>query len=107
MLMSATFAGRMDLGSLPAVFQSLDLQSVMIEGGANIIRQLLETTITSANGGVRPLADTVIVTVAPVTVGSEGTGYGMGDGLSSIQSRYGNDRHTEKLGKDTILVYKA
>lgn len=97
----------MDLSRLPAVLQSLDLQSVMVEGGASIIRQFLETTLTSESGGILPLAHSVIVTVAPVTVGSEGTGYGTGDGLSSIRSRYGKERHTEKLGKDTILVYKA
>jgi riboflavin biosynthesis pyrimidine reductase len=79
----------------------------MVEGGASVIRQFLETTLTTENGGIRPLAHSVIVTVAPVTVGSEGTGYGPGNGLSNIQSRYGKERHTEKLGKDTILVYKA
>jgi len=97
----------MDLSRLPAVLQFLELQSIMVEGGASVIRQFLETTHTSENGGIRPLAHSVIVTVAPVTVGSEGTGYGPGDGLSSIQSRYGKERHTEKLGKDTILVFKA
>jgi 2,5-diamino-6-(ribosylamino)-4(3H)-pyrimidinone 5'-phosphate reductase len=66
----------------------------MVEGGARIIQSFL----TSGH-----LVDTLIVTTAPVLVGSNGVGYGRGleqvPGLRHIS--------TELLGRDAVVGLKV
>lgn len=89
----------------PALLRSLDVRSVMVEGGASIIDQFLSTTFTDEAGRQRYLADCVIVTVAPANIGNEGVGYGSGKGLQAIRSSF-KEKHTEKCGKDSIVVFQ-
>jgi 2,5-diamino-6-(ribosylamino)-4(3H)-pyrimidinone 5'-phosphate reductase len=65
----------------------------MVEGGARVIRSFLS----------EHLVDALIVTTAPVLVGSDGVGYSEGleqvPGLKYIV-------HTELLGRDTVVGMK-
>ena len=64
--------------------RSLDIRSVMVEGGASVIGSFLaEAPINRDDGGLSSIVDTVIVTVAPTFVGDDGVGYGIG--LSGVQ----------------------
>ncbi|KAI0248375.1 dihydrofolate reductase-like domain-containing protein [Lactifluus subvellereus] len=83
---------------LPAVLRILQekgIRSIMVEGGARIIRSFL-----SATSG--HLVDALIVTTAPILVGSEGVGYG--EGLEQVPGlRYIT---TELVGRDTVVGLK-
>jgi len=60
--------------SLPAVLehlQGLGIRSVMVEGGARVIRSFLSASASTSSG----LVDSIIVTVAPMFVGEDGVGY--------------------------------
>jgi dihydrofolate reductase len=59
------------LNDLPTLLKTLGIRSMMVEGGAEIIRQFLQSELhqDSRQGqGGRPLADLLVVTVAPVLV---------------------------------------
>ena len=69
--------------SIPAVLRSLrdqGIQSLMVEGGARVIREFLSTA---------SMVDTMIITVAPQLVGDQGTAYS----LSEVSWR-SNIRHS-------------
>jgi len=82
---------------LPAILRTLHekgIRSIMVEGGARVIQSFL----TAGH-----LVDTLIVTTAPVLVGSDGVGYGGGleqiPGLKHI--------NTELLGRDAVVGLKV
>ena len=59
--------------SIPAVLRSLrdqGIQSLMVEGGARVIREFLSTA---------SVVDTMIITVAPQLVGDRGTAYSLSE----------------------------
>lgn len=99
-------AGRFPFENLPSVLSELGIRSVMIEGGASVIDQVFNASFLNQLGQERPLADLIIVTVAPSKIGADGVSYGAGVGLEAIPSEYVQE-HSERLGKDSILVYRA
>ncbi|KAH9044325.1 dihydrofolate reductase-like domain-containing protein [Lactarius pseudohatsudake] len=85
---------------LPAVLRTLreqGIRSIMVEGGARIIRSFLSS---AASGR---LVDTLIVTTAPILVGRNGVGYG--EGLEQVPSM--SHVTTELLGRDTVVGLKS
>ena len=54
-----------------STLQAQGIRSLMVEGGATVIKSFL-----SAAGESSGLVDAVVVTVAPIFVGSDGVGYG-------------------------------
>jgi 2,5-diamino-6-(ribosylamino)-4(3H)-pyrimidinone 5'-phosphate reductase len=88
--------------SLPVVLKSLHdlgIRSLMVEGGARIIGSFF-----AASGKI---VDALIITVAPILVGSDGVGYqckypvfDLGD--SKKQASF-KEVHTELIGKDTVV----
>ena len=67
--------------------RSLDIRSLMVEGGASVIGSFLAEASSShatQNGIRRTILDTVIVTVAPTLVGDDGVGYGIGLGGEQV-----------------------
>ncbi|KAF8204042.1 dihydrofolate reductase-like domain-containing protein [Pholiota molesta] len=86
--------------SLPSVLQTLrtlGVTSLMVEGGARIIASFL-----AEPGAV----DVLLITVAPVLVGSTGVGYDyptMVDDDGVIVPRF-KAVHTEIVGKDTVVA---
>jgi len=95
----------MDLSQLPNLLRSLDIHSVMVEGGASIIDQFVTTTYHDEAGQRRPLADCIIVTVAPMDIGKDGIAYGSGQGLQAIRDSF-KERYSERFGKDSVLVFQ-
>jgi 2,5-diamino-6-(ribosylamino)-4(3H)-pyrimidinone 5'-phosphate reductase len=78
--------GKILIPDLFRKLRSLDIRSVMVEGGASVIASLLaEAPLNKEDGGLSSIVDTVIVTVAPTFVGDDGVGYGIG--LRSDQVR--------------------
>lgn len=79
---------RIDGISVPLLLESLGklgIRSVMVEGGASIIKSFLTSAQSRGSGCV----DAIIVTVAPIFVGKEGVGYGdklFGNQVSILQS---------------------
>ncbi|KAJ3801551.1 dihydrofolate reductase-like domain-containing protein [Lentinula aff. detonsa] len=84
---------------IPLVLQTihrLGILSVMVEGGAQVIRSfLLQTVAQSASS----LVDTVIITVAPIFVGEDGVSYNAGSGPSSALKH----ASTAMFGQDTVV----
>jgi len=84
-----------DIRNVPALVNhlaSLGISSLMVEGGAQIIRSFLESSIV----------DNLIITVAPTFIGKDGVSYNflpIGDAKLSYQ-------HTFQLGQDSIIVFK-
>ncbi|KAF8808146.1 hypothetical protein BYT27DRAFT_7190263 [Phlegmacium glaucopus] len=88
--------------SLPAILKSLGdlgIQSLMVEGGAYVIGSFFEAPEN---------IDTLIITVAPVFLGSDGVGYQckypvleLSD--SKRQARF-KEVHTELIGRDTVIA---
>lgn len=83
---------------IPAILSTLHalgIQSMMVEGGAQVIRSFFEES---------SVIDTIIVTVAPTFVGANGLGYG----VVSL-GMYPGFRHTrtEMQGRDAVVVMAA
>lgn len=89
--------------SLPAILKSLTdlgIRSLMAEGGARIIGSFFEAP--------ENIVDTLIITVAPVLVGSDGVGYQckypfLELSNSKKQARF-KEVHTELIGRDTMVA---
>jgi 2,5-diamino-6-(ribosylamino)-4(3H)-pyrimidinone 5'-phosphate reductase len=75
--------GKILIPDLLRKLRSLDIRSVMVEGGASVIGSFLAEAPINTDGELCSIVDTVIVTVAPTFVGDDGVGYGIG--LSSDQ----------------------
>ncbi|KAF9225558.1 bacterial bifunctional deaminase-reductase, partial [Gyrodon lividus] len=97
--------------SIPHLLRKLygqDIRSVMVEGGATVIRAFLNQASEPRDIGTSPVVDTLIVTVAPMLVGDDGVGYKVGfsgDELNSLIPKFTHVR-TELMGKDTIIAGK-
>lgn len=93
----------------------------MVEGGASIIESFLAEASLHSTQNKASIVDTIIVTVAPTFVGSDGIGYGAGLGkehvghLTSEETGNGlftSDRQipklqhirTEVIGQDTVIA---
>lgn len=72
----------------------------MVEGGARVIDSFFCAAGPSGNSVV----DSLIVTVAPTFLGSEGVGYGQD--LVEVTQRFEYKR-TELVGRDTVVFMGA
>ena len=78
------FAGVIDVRTLLEVLGGLGVRSLMVEGGASVIRSFLhaarEQDGHDGGGGEAQdkCVDALVVTVAPTVVGDAGVGYGAG-----------------------------
>ncbi|KAL7422799.1 2,5-diamino-6-(ribosylamino)-4(3H)-pyrimidinone 5'-phosphate reductase [Cryptotrichosporon argae] len=92
--------GRIPPAALPVLLARLALRSVMIEGGARVLSSFLRAP---ARPDGSPLVDTVIITTGPMLIDG---------GVDAICPAGPNDsplatlvhRHTEVMGKDTVVV---
>lgn len=79
--------GKISIPDLLQKLRSLDIHSVMVEGGASVIGSFLaEAPVTREDGGLDYMVDTLIVTVAPRFVGDDGVGYGIGLSADKVWS---------------------
>lgn len=81
---------------IPAVvdrLRQMGIHSLMVEGGAQIIRSFIQS----------PIVDNLIITVSPTFIGEHGVGYGL-----DVQGRKANLAYERsfQLGRDTIIVFK-
>ena len=88
--------------SLPVILKSLNdlgIRSLMVEGGASIIGSFFAVP--------EKIIDALIITVAPVLVGSDSVGYECKYDLSDSKKARFKEVHTELIGRDTVvaLVY--
>lgn len=89
--------------SLPVILKSLNdlgIRSLMVEGGAGIIGSFFAAP--------EEIVDAMIITVAPILVGSDGVGYQCNYPVldlndSKKQARF-KEVHTELLGRDTVVA---
>ncbi|KAF9972027.1 2,5-diamino-6-(ribosylamino)-4(3H)-pyrimidinone 5'-phosphate reductase [Actinomortierella ambigua] len=85
--------GRLDLREVLTILLQRNIRSLMVEGGANVIRSFLESG----------LVDLTIITIAPTFVGENGVSViGSAQGLPQLENP---TYHT--LGRDVVLVAKA
>ena len=81
-------AGLVDVRALLGALRGLGVRSLMVEGGARVIRSFLHAARGEGGsvaagegenaGRRRPVVDALVVTVAPTVVGDAGVGYGAG-----------------------------
>ena len=106
---------RLDLSKLPSLLEELGIKSLMVEGGAEIIRQFaayripndmrLEENPHRLMTKARPLVDRLIVTVAPVFV-PDGYSVRSLPGEKAAESMHEHVR-TEISGRDAVMVFRA
>lgn len=77
--------GKISIPELLQKLRSLDIRSVMVEGGASVIGSFLAERPLGGEGISDSIVDTVIVTVAPTFVGDDGVGYGVGLGGTEVR----------------------
>ena len=89
--------------SLPAILKSLNdlgIRSLMVEGGARIIESFFTVP--------EKIVDALIITVAPILVGSDGVGYQCKypvlDLCDSKKQVSFKEVHTELIGRDTMVA---
>lgn len=92
--------------SLPAILKSLNdlgIRSLMVEGGARIIGSFFAAP--------EKIVDALIITVAPIFVGSDGVGYQckypVFDLSDSKRQASFREVHTELIGRDTVVSLKC
>ncbi|THV01415.1 bacterial bifunctional deaminase-reductase [Dendrothele bispora CBS 962.96] len=86
--------------SLPAVLKCLKemgVCSIMVEGGARVIRSFFSASGSASSG----MVDSIIVTVAPMFVGDDGVGYSYEPGSDQVSGF--KQVFTEVLGRDSIV----
>ncbi|THH33137.1 hypothetical protein EUX98_g1033 [Antrodiella citrinella] len=98
----------LSIPSLLTILRTLGVRSLMVEGGAGVIKSFLTSAqlqdiAPSDQPSLIQTVDAIIVTVAPTFVGQEGVGYG--DDL--LASKMLNMKHicTELFGPDTVMGF--
>ncbi|KAI9056975.1 bacterial bifunctional deaminase-reductase [Trametes sanguinea] len=99
--------GMIAIPDLLAALNELGVRSLMVEGGARVIRSFLHAARSSATSGSdgKKAVDALVVTVAPTLVGSAGVGYGpelLAQELPTFQHV-----RTEVFGPDTVVALKV
>ncbi|OSD06222.1 bacterial bifunctional deaminase-reductase [Trametes coccinea BRFM310] len=99
--------GMIAIPDLLAALSELGVRSLMVEGGARVIRSFLHAARSSATSGStgKRVVDALVVTVAPTLVGSAGLGYGselIAEELPTFQHV-----RTEVFGPDTVVALKV
>ncbi|KAH9897863.1 bifunctional deaminase-reductase [Cubamyces lactineus] len=98
-------SGLIAIPDLLAALRESGVRSLMVEGGARVIRSFLSAAQRSADAGTQKAVDALVVTVAPTLVGSAGVGYGMelhADALPTFQHV-----RTETFGPDAVTALKV
>jgi 2,5-diamino-6-(ribosylamino)-4(3H)-pyrimidinone 5'-phosphate reductase len=80
--------GQFSWEDILSVLSSRGIKSVMIEGGANVISDVLS----------QRMADVIIITIAPVFLGRDGVGI-----APVLQEEWLHDTHTISIGKDIVI----
>ncbi|KAF8665396.1 hypothetical protein AX16_000415 [Volvariella volvacea WC 439] len=88
--------GRLSLAAVLHKLKELGIQSVMVEGGAQVIASFIAEDAHNPDG----IIDTIILTIAPTFVGSEGVGYD----IASVESSKFVHSQTITLGKDSVVA---
>lgn len=70
-----TNVGALSISSFLQRLYECDIRSVMVEGGASVIKTFMNQASQPRVPGESPVVDTLIVTVAPTIVGDDGLGY--------------------------------
>ncbi|KAI0363152.1 bacterial bifunctional deaminase-reductase [Pilatotrama ljubarskyi] len=99
--------GVIAIPDLLTALHELGVRSLMVEGGARVIRSFLSAagTPTSTHPDSKKTVDALVITVAPTLVGSAGVGYGaelVADALPTFQHV-----RTEAFGPDAVLALKV
>ncbi|KAI0660610.1 bacterial bifunctional deaminase-reductase [Cubamyces menziesii] len=97
-------SGLIAIPDLLAALRELGVRSLMVEGGARVIRSFLSAAQRSGNP-TQKAVDALVVTVAPTLVGSAGVGYGTelhADALPTFQHV-----RTETFGPDAVTALKV
>jgi 2,5-diamino-6-(ribosylamino)-4(3H)-pyrimidinone 5'-phosphate reductase len=81
--------GRFSWTDILATLSSRKIKSVMIEGGATVINDVL----------TQRMADVIIVTIAPVFLGKDGVGIG-----ASLQEEWLHNIHSLSVGRDIVIA---
>ncbi|KAH8099832.1 bacterial bifunctional deaminase-reductase [Cristinia sonorae] len=89
--------GGISISSLLTALRTLGIRSLMVEGGASVIKSFLASTQSHQR-----TVDAIIVTVAPVFVGKEGVGYG--ENLLGSQIPAMKHVKTELFGADAVIA---
>ncbi|KAK9239865.1 dihydrofolate reductase-like domain-containing protein [Lipomyces kononenkoae] len=79
--------------------KQLGLRSLMVEGGAQVINDLLCTTVQDVNGTKFSPVDVVIITIAPVYLGKNGVEVSP---TTAIDKLY--DIKWEQFGRDIVIA---
>ncbi|KAK7686728.1 hypothetical protein QCA50_010328 [Cerrena zonata] len=88
--------GQIYIPDLLQTLRSLGIRSLMVEGGARVIKSFL----AESNA-----VNTIIITIAPKFVGSEGVGYG--SDLTSSQALKFEHARTELFNRDAVMALKV
>ncbi|KAI0081101.1 riboflavin-specific deaminase [Panus rudis PR-1116 ss-1] len=95
--------GHISLPDMLSALRELGIRSLMVEGGAQVIRSFLVEA--GKKDGDRPLVDVIIITVAPTFVGNAGVGYGtdlLTDALPNLKHL-----RTANFGRDSVVALKV
>ena len=84
-----TYDGRFRWEDILSTLSSKGVNSVMIEGGAIVINDILS----------RRMADVIIIAVSPVIIGRDGVGI-----LPALQNEWLQDVQSIALGKDVVVA---
>ncbi|KAJ2932794.1 hypothetical protein H1R20_g4297, partial [Candolleomyces eurysporus] len=84
-----------DIRSIVRHLSQLGISSLMVEGGAEIIRSFLRAHST------RPIIDNLIITVAPTFIGKDGVGYELDHNVVNLAFH-----RSFPLGRDTVTIFK-
>ena len=69
-----SLAHRLSIPAVLSTLRDLGIQSLMVEGGAQVIRSFFAESVV----------DVLIVTIAPIFVGADGVGYDLPSGTVSL-----------------------
>ena len=84
-----THHGRFAWTDILSALYSRGVKSVMIEGGANVINDIL----------THGMADIIIITIAPVFIGRDSVGVG-----ASVHEEWLHDVHSLSVGRDMVIA---
>ncbi|KAI0699384.1 bacterial bifunctional deaminase-reductase [Cerioporus squamosus] len=108
----AATGGLIAVPDLLTALHELGVRSVMVEGGARVIRSFLSAARgdppargSSDGPGDRRMVDALVVTVAPTLVGEAGVGYGSGL-LADVLPKFEHVR-TETFGPDAVMALRV
>ncbi|GLB35808.1 putative ribD C-terminal domain [Lyophyllum shimeji] len=94
---AAEEGGRLSIDTILHALRHRGIRTLMVEGGARIISSFMAESPSN-----RSVVDSLIITVAPTFVGTEGVGYGVH--LRGMPPHFEHVR-TDVVGRDVILSF--